>query len=595
MCAYLHVLDASFPHSLIPALYSSNSSTVFVVECLLSSLISMPGPNTADTRPAPLVHRGHTSLIWSVAFAPDGNSLASGSWDDTVCIWDAYSPSAIGEPLTGHTDSVFSVSYSPLGDIIASGSRDNTIRLWDTSTHRQVGQPLKAHTDDVRSVAFSPDASLIASGSYDCTIRVWDVKRRQPVSRPFEGHTAWVRSVAFAPASARIVSGSDDKTIRIWDVERGQPVVGPLQGHTDLVLSVSLSLDGSQIISGSWDKTLRLWDTRSGTMIGEPFEGHTDWVHSVSFSPSGTYVASGSRDNTVRVWDVRTCRQLDEPLEQHTGEVNSVVFSPTGSHIASGLSDKTVIIWDVSGREFSDENKPHIVAGEVSDPSETQGPQRVDSELEPDSHPGTKDNITLADGDHQDPLVTHMSIQDMFDLLSDHGCIDFGSHMDPIQHSAVLMSGGGFGDIWKGELLNGTKVAIKVWRASLIEQCDYKILKRATREIYLWSKMKHTSVHELMGVVLFKGQSLGMVSEWMENGNLHEYLRNHPDANRYQLSVQVASGVAYIHTFGMVHGDIKALNVLISSNGNAKLTDFGLSTMSESSLEFSATTSQAGW
>ncbi|CAE6455111.1 unnamed protein product, partial [Rhizoctonia solani] len=554
----------------------------------------MPGPNTTDTRPTPLVHKGHTHFVFSVAFAPDGNSLASGSSDDTVRTWDAYSPSAIGEPLTGHTSSVYSVSYSPLGDIIASGSRDKTIRLWDTSTRRQVGQPLKAHTDIVTSVAFSPDASLIASGSEDCTVRVWDVKTRQPVSGPFEGHAYGVRSVAFTPDSARIVSGSDDNTIRVWDVERGQPVVGPLEGHTNSVELVSLSPDGSEIISGSWDNTLRLWDTRSGAMIGQPFKGHTGGVYSVSFSPSGIYVASGSEDTTVRVWDVRTGRQVDEALEHHGGEVNSVAFSPSGSCIASGSDDKTVIIWDVSGRGFSDHNDPQIVAEEVSHPSETQALERVDSGVERKSHLGAKDDTTLADGDDQDLLVTHMSIQDMFHLLSDHGCIDLGSHMDPIQHSAVLMSGGGFGDIWKGELLDGTKVAIKVWRASLIEQCDYKMLKRATREIYLWSKMKHANVHELMGVVLFKGQSLGMVSEWMDNGNLHEYLRKHPDANRYQLCVQVASGVAYIHTFGMVHGDIKALNVLISSNGDAKLTDFGLSTMSESSLEFSATTSQAG-
>ncbi|CCO31792.1 Putative serine/threonine-protein kinase/receptor R818 [Rhizoctonia solani AG-1 IB] len=91
------------------------------------------------------------------------------------------------------------------------------------------------------------------------------------------------------------------------------------------------------------------------------------------------------------------------------------------------------------------------------------------------------------------------------------------------------------------------------------------------------------------------GQSLGMVSAWMENGNLHEYLGKCPSANRYQLSLQVASGLAYIHSKDLVHGDIKALNVLVSFDGTAKLTDFGLSTMAGSSIGFSATsTAQAG-
>ncbi|KAH7338712.1 kinase-like domain-containing protein [Rhizoctonia solani] len=180
----------------------------------------------------------------------------------------------------------------------------------------------------------------------------------------------------------------------------------------------------------------------------------------------------------------------------------------------------------------------------------------------------------------------------MFELLACHGCPILVSQMDPMQDTAVLMSGGGFGDIWRGELLDGTRVAIKTWRASLIEQCDYKILKRATREIYHWSKMKHENIHELMGVIMFKGQSLGMVSEWMEHGNLHEYLRKNSNADRYRLVTQVASGLAYIHSLNMVHGDIKALNALVSVEGVAKVTDFGLSTMSESSLDFSATTAQ---
>ncbi|CAE6415095.1 unnamed protein product [Rhizoctonia solani] len=534
----------------------------------------MPGHNTTDTRPTPLVHKGHTSIVLSVAFAPDGNSLASGSWDDTICTWDAYTPSAIGEPLTGHTSSVFSVLYSPLGDIIASGSWDNTIRLWDTTTRRQVGQPMKAHTDYVNSVAFSPDASLIASGSDDRAVRVWDVKTRQPVSGPFEGHTSGVPLVSFTPDSARIVSGSEDKTILIWDVERGQPVVGPLEGHTNSVQLVSLSPDGSQIISGSWDSTLRLWDTQSGAMIGEPFEGHTGWVDSVSFCLSGIYVASGSGDRTVCVWDVRTGRQVhqqknrkvffadvDEALKQHELSVCLVAFSPSGRHIASGSIDETVLIWDVSSSGYGIEQEP----------------------------------LVTIDDKYQELTGSHVSVQSVFDLLSHHGCLDLGPQMDPAQHTAVLMSGGGFGDIWKGHLLNATAVAIKVWRASLIEQCDYKTLKQATRKVYYWSKMKHANVHELMGVVLFKGQLLGMVSEWMENGNLHEYLRKNLAADRHKLSILVASGLAYIHGFNMIHGDIKALNVLVSSDGVAKLTDFGLSIMSESSLEFLATTaSQAG-
>ncbi|CAE7191820.1 unnamed protein product [Rhizoctonia solani] len=152
----------------------------------------------------------------------------------------------------------------------------------------------------------------------------------------------------------------------------------------------------------------------------------------------------------------------------------------------------------------------------------------------------------------------------------------------------MIVSGGGFGDIWKGRLYSGTKVAIKAWRTNTMEQAGYKTLKRAARELYIWSRMDHPNIHRLQGVILFRDQYLGMVSEWMENGNLHEYLRQHPFTDRYQLCIHVASGLKYMHSHNMIHGDLKAANVLVSSDGIARLSDFDFSIMSEvTSLVFS--------
>ncbi|KAH7338145.1 kinase-like domain-containing protein [Rhizoctonia solani] len=184
----------------------------------------------------------------------------------------------------------------------------------------------------------------------------------------------------------------------------------------------------------------------------------------------------------------------------------------------------------------------------------------------------------------------HMSMQEMFHHLLCHGCVNFSSQMDAQQENAMIVNGGGFGDIWLGRLSDGTQVAIKAWRASVIEQCDYKTLKRATREIYYWSKLKHENIHQLMGVIMFKGQYLGMVSQWMENGNLCGYMRKNPNFDRCKMSVRVASGLVYMHHRNAVHGDLRASNILVSSDGDPKLTDFGLSTMSEAGLAFSETT-----
>ncbi|CAE6414072.1 unnamed protein product, partial [Rhizoctonia solani] len=162
------------------------------------------------------------------------------------------------------------------------------------------------------------------------------------------------------------------------------------------------------------------------------------------------------------------------------------------------------------------------------------------------------------------------------------------SRMDPRQETAMIASGGGLGDIWKGQLHDGGKVAIKAWRTNALEQCSYKTLKRVARELFCWSRMEYPNIHRLQGVIMFKGQYLGMVSEWMENGNLHEYLRKQPSADRYQLCVHVASGLEYMHSCSTIQGDLKAANVLVSSDGIARLSDFDFSIMSEvSSLVFS--------
>ncbi|KZP30796.1 kinase-like protein [Athelia psychrophila] len=105
---------------------------------------------------------------------------------------------------------------------------------------------------------------------------------------------------------------------------------------------------------------------------------------------------------------------------------------------------------------------------------------------------------------------------------------------------------------------------------------------RLRREITVWKRLRHHNIVRLMGTVCnvsFGCQYIGMVSMWMAGGSLHQYLKTKRfmDAERIQLCCDVADGLAYLHSQGVIHGDLTTCNVLINDEGSACITDFGLS------------------
>ena len=323
--------------------------------------------DVAGARPLGPALSGHTDNVLSIAFSPDGRILASAGSDRVILLWDLAAGPALAARLTGHTADVRSLMFSPDGRTLASAG-GRSVFLWDTAAvlGASVSSPrpahtLNAHEDVVTSVAFSPDGQTVVSGSNDGTLILWDAAAGVGRGSPLGGHNSWVRSVAFSPDSRWLASAGEDGTIMLWDLSSDPVPRQALQAHTSSVRSLAFSRQphpasaGPLLASASTDGTIILWDTAAGEPLIPPLSGHTDWVRSVAFSPDGQLLASAGHDRAVILWDVAgpetDALLLEAPLDADLEGIHDLAFSPDGQLLASGNDDQTITLWSVSGRQ----------------------------------------------------------------------------------------------------------------------------------------------------------------------------------------------------------------------------------------------------
>ncbi|KAF3887991.1 MULTISPECIES: serine/threonine-protein kinase [Nostocales] len=319
-----------------------------------SSSVSQPSNTTVQSSHSPDTLRGHSSDVNSVAFSPDGQSLASASDDRTIKIWNLATRQTTFT-LKGHSQWIWAVAFSPDGKTLASGSADSTIKLWNLETGQEM-TTLGGHSGGVSSLTFSPDGRTLASGGLDKTVKLWDLTTGKEI-RTLKGHTKATASVRFSPDGMTLASGSWDKTIKLWNVLTGEEV-STFKGHTDYVLSVAFSPDGVTLASGSKDKTIKLWNIATGD-VTHTLTTHSDKVNSVAFLPTTAYskssnvaiLVSGSSDNTIKLWNSANGKEI-ETLKKDSGYIYSVTISPDGQRIASGGSaDNVIKVWQLPSLE----------------------------------------------------------------------------------------------------------------------------------------------------------------------------------------------------------------------------------------------------
>jgi WD40 repeat protein len=312
---------------------------VGVLAFLLSAEMAVPACKAQE--PMAMLD-GRTAWLWSVAFTPDGKTLATGSWHDEVTLWDLDTGK---EKATLKEAFGYVIAFTPDSKTLATGTAERgVVKLWDVCSGKLVTE-LKGDNGPVHAVAFSSNGKTLATSCYDGTVKLWDLTTNKERATLGKAKRV-VHSLAFSPDD-KIVASGDGKLVNLWNAAQGD-ALATLKGHDGDVNSLAFTADGKILASGSSDGAVRLWDVAKRKHLATL--GGSDGVTSVAVSPDGKALAAAC-ESTLKIWDLSTYKvwlTLEVGYYRIPGDnrVLAVAIAPDGKSLASGNVD-CVRLWNL--------------------------------------------------------------------------------------------------------------------------------------------------------------------------------------------------------------------------------------------------------
>ncbi len=284
----------------------------------------------------------------SVVFTRDGNKIVTDTGEKTLVVWNADTGEEL-RILNEHKDNTCCLAISPDGSLLASGSYDETIKIWDTATWQSLLTLRMPEGSIVNWIEFSADGENLIS-AIPGGLSAWHTKTGQKIwSKSIEKAGS---RVAWSPNGAYVASSSNFRDIQILNAGTGA-IVREIKADGG-VGALAFNPDGSRLAAAESDGAVQVWDMSEFTLL-QTFRGHSLGITCVKFTPDGRRIATGSEDSTIKIWDPETGNDLLTLRDDH-GPIMALDFSPDGKKLATANHELGARIWDATRRQTTSAN-----------------------------------------------------------------------------------------------------------------------------------------------------------------------------------------------------------------------------------------------